>query len=113
MTHHRDRIRLRRNTKNTWTALNPILDPGEPGLEIDTGKLKIGNGVARWSELFYFVPDDPNAIAPPAPEPSAPEPVYVEPDPPANLLEHVESETPHPVYDDGPSLLLLYQNAKV
>lgn len=26
---------------------------------------------------------------------------------------HVNSGTPHPVYDNGPSLVLLYQNAKV
>lgn len=28
------------------------------------------------------------------------------------VAEHIESQTPHPVYDDGPSFLLLYQNAK-
>lgn len=32
---------------------------------------------------------------------------------PTNLTEHVNSETPHLVYDDGPSLILLYANAKV
>ena len=30
-----------------------------------------------------------------------------------DLHNHVISPTPHPVYDDGPSLSLLYQNAKV
>lgn len=29
------------------------------------------------------------------------------------LLEHINSETPHPVYDDGPDLAILYENAKV
>lgn len=29
------------------------------------------------------------------------------------LAEHILDETPHPVYDDGPSFALLYQNAKV
>lgn len=29
------------------------------------------------------------------------------------VTEHVLDETPHPAYDDGPSFLLLYQNAKV
>lgn len=29
------------------------------------------------------------------------------------LSSHVESQNPHPAYDDGPSFLLLYQNAKV
>lgn len=27
--------------------------------------------------------------------------------------DHINSLTPHPVYDDGPSLFLLYENAKV
>ncbi len=31
----------------------------------------------------------------------------------ALLDEHINSELPHPVYDDGPSFELLYQNAKV
>lgn len=31
----------------------------------------------------------------------------------ASLIDHVDSPTPHPVYDDGPSLALLYENAKV
>lgn len=35
------------------------------------------------------------------------------PDTGAALLEHINSETPHPVYDDGPSLALIYENAKV
>lgn len=29
------------------------------------------------------------------------------------LPNHIISEFPHPVYDDGPSLFLLYENAKV
>lgn len=29
------------------------------------------------------------------------------------LQEHVDSPTPHPAYDDAPSFVLLYQNAKV
>lgn len=36
-----------------------------------------------------------------------------EPMDPGDLSAHVNSETPHPVYDDGPSLALLYANAKV
>lgn len=34
-------------------TLNPVLQPGEPGFEIDTGKLKIGNGVDEWINLKY------------------------------------------------------------
>lgn len=32
----------------------------------------------------------------------------------ADLMEnHINSDLPHPVYDDGPSLALIYENAKV
>ena len=29
------------------------------------------------------------------------------------VITHINSTSPHPVYDDGPSLFLLYENAKV
>lgn len=86
-------IQLRRDTMLRWELKNPILAEGEPGVETNTGKLKMGDGVHTWLELPYFSPDDGDlTIA---------------------LEQHIESETPHPVYDDGPSLSLLYQNAKV
>ena len=31
-----------------------LLGPGEPGFEIDTGKLKVGNGVDKWNDLPYI-----------------------------------------------------------
>jgi hypothetical protein len=34
-----------------WTALNPILSAGEPGFEINTSTLKIGDGTATWNNL--------------------------------------------------------------
>ena len=36
-----------------WTAQNPILQRGEIGIEQDTDKFKIGNGVDRWNTLPY------------------------------------------------------------
>lgn len=38
-----------------------------------------------------------------------------DPGPAAELIldNHINSPLPHPVYDDGPSFFLLYQNAKV
>lgn len=30
-----------------------------------------------------------------------------------DLTEHIAAELPHPVYDDGASFILLYENAKV
>lgn len=42
-----------RNTAAGFTAANPILGYGVIGLETDTGKIKVGNGVAAWSALPY------------------------------------------------------------
>jgi hypothetical protein len=97
-------FKLRRGTAADWAIHNPILKLGEPGFETDTGKFKIGNDYTKWLDLPYFVDEDTiqelldgvsggNAQA---------------------LVDaHINSETPHPVYDEGPSLFLLYQNAKV
>jgi hypothetical protein len=88
-------LKLRRDKASRWSRLNPILAEGEPGFEVDTGRLKIGDGSTRWQALDYFLPgnlsDTPNT----------------------KLTAHVNAPEPHPVYDDGPSLELLYQNAKV
>ena len=46
-------ILLRRGTAVEWTAANPILAEGEMGLEKDTNKYKIGNGVTNWNGLEY------------------------------------------------------------
>jgi hypothetical protein len=45
------KIQLRRGTAAEWTAANPVLADGEPGLETDTGIMKIGNGVTAWNSL--------------------------------------------------------------
>lgn len=47
-------IQLRRDSASDWTTENPILLEGEPGFEIDTGKLKIGDGSTAWSSLSYL-----------------------------------------------------------
>ncbi len=51
-------IQLRRATAAYWTTSNPVLRRGEPGFEIDTLKLKIGNGSTAWNSLAYLTPDD-------------------------------------------------------
>lgn len=95
------RIQLRRDYSAKWALVNPVLGEGEPGFETDTQKFKIGTGDARWLDLEYFTPgvvatpDETTAIAV------------------ALVQAHINSVEPHPVYDDGPSLLLLYMNAKV
>jgi len=48
-----DILQLRRDTAANFTAANPILAQGEPALEIDTKKEKIGDGVTAWNDLAY------------------------------------------------------------
>ena len=50
-------IQLKRGKASSWAILNPVLSPGEPGFEIDTGKIKIGNGVDEWLDLKYIGED--------------------------------------------------------
>lgn len=47
------KIQLRNDTKNNWSTTNPVLSKGEMGVEIDTGKFKIGDGVKDWKTLGY------------------------------------------------------------
>lgn len=91
------RIQQRRDTAANWASVNPVLADGEMGFIHDTGRFKIGNGSARWNDLDDFAPVNEITGA-----------VSAE-----DLQAHIDSLTPHPVYDDGPSLLILYQNAKV
>ena len=48
------KIYLRNDVKSNWTQANPVLGKGEIGIEIDTNKIKIGDGVSTWSSLEYF-----------------------------------------------------------
>ena len=58
------RIQLRRDTTANWTTNNPILLPGEIGVETDTLKFKIGNG-SRWNATtsYAFKAGEANGIA--------------------------------------------------
>jgi len=42
------------NTRSQWATQNPVLMAGEPGLESQTGNLKIGDGRTAWNTLPYF-----------------------------------------------------------
>lgn len=48
-----DLIQIRRDYAAAWTVVNPILDDGEPGYELDTGKMKIGDGASHWNAMPY------------------------------------------------------------
>lgn len=47
-------IQLRRGTASAWTSANPTLAEGEAGVEVDTGKVKFGDGATAWVSLSYF-----------------------------------------------------------
>ena len=47
-------IQLRRGTTAEWVASNPILAEGEVGVETDTKKLKVGDGLTVWASLPYI-----------------------------------------------------------
>lgn len=95
MTTPNFRIRFRRDRARRWASTNPVLAEGEAGFEIDTGRFKLGDGVAPWSSLPYFSPSN-------APVNDKVVEEVVE--------RHVNDPTPHPAYDDIPSLRLLFEN---
>ena len=45
------KIQVRRDTAANWAATNPVLAAGEPGMEVDTGVVKYGNGTDTWNDL--------------------------------------------------------------
>ena len=47
------KIQLRRGTAAQWASANPVLSDGEVGLETDTDKMKIGNGITAWNSRPY------------------------------------------------------------
>ena len=47
------KFQLRRDTAANWLATNPVLKAGEPGVETDTGQMKVGDGIRSWSQLPY------------------------------------------------------------
>lgn len=47
-------FQLKRGNAEAWTRNNPVLKSAEPGYELDTGKLKLGDGVTAWNDLPYF-----------------------------------------------------------
>ncbi len=48
------KIQIRNGTAAEWTTANPVLLLGEMGIENDTTKMKVGNGVTAWNSLSYI-----------------------------------------------------------
>ena len=55
-------IKLRGDTAANWTSNNPTLALREPGVETDTSKIKIGDGVTAWASLPYAVGGDTDTV---------------------------------------------------
>ena len=53
---------FKRGKAASWTKQNILLGPGEPGFELDTGKLKVGNGVDKWNDLPYQDQNNENVV---------------------------------------------------
>ena len=47
-------VQQRRGYAAQWTSVNPVLRQGELGYELDTGKIKFGDGITAWNSLPYF-----------------------------------------------------------
>jgi len=48
-----DRIQFRRDSADNWNTFNPVLANGEIGIELDTQRFKLGDGVTAWSSLVF------------------------------------------------------------
>lgn len=46
-------VQFRRGTAAAWTSANTVLAAGEPAMETDTGRVKIGDGATAWTSLHY------------------------------------------------------------
>lgn len=48
------KIQVRRDTAANWLSSNPVLSQGEQGMEVDTGRVKYGDGMTDWKTLAYY-----------------------------------------------------------
>jgi hypothetical protein len=53
-------MQQKRGLASRWTSANPILLAGEIGVETDTNKVKIGDGITHWNNLDYMGVDVEN-----------------------------------------------------
>lgn len=61
------RLQLRHDTAANWTIANTLLLSGEMGIETDTNKIKIGDGITRWNSLPYFASGGSGSTGPTGP----------------------------------------------
>lgn len=47
------KLKIRRDNSTVWKHINPVLEQGEPAVELDTGRMKIGDGERHYIELPY------------------------------------------------------------
>lgn len=57
------RIQLRNDLAANWTTKHPVLNKGEIGIEIDTRKMKVGDGKTDWNALSYMGADANDILA--------------------------------------------------
>ncbi len=57
-------LQLRRGTSTQWLAATGPLLSGEMGYEIDTNRIKIGNGTGPWTSLSYINPGSTGPTGP-------------------------------------------------
>jgi hypothetical protein len=70
------RLLQRKGLSSQWAVTNPVLESGETGIELDTKKIKIGDGLTAWNTLPYvgaLVPGEKGPLGNPGPRgPSGP-----------------------------------------
>lgn len=47
-------IQLRRDTATNWDATDPILQAGELGVDLTSGRMKLGDGFTQWQALGWY-----------------------------------------------------------
>lgn len=57
------RIQLKHGLAASWTEKNPVLLAGEMGIETDTLKMKVGDGISNWKTLGYLGADANDILA--------------------------------------------------
>jgi hypothetical protein len=85
-------------TTEEWANTYLRLGRGEAGRNLDTGEVRYGDGIHLWADL------------PSAPTSNGGSDTPVSDD---ALAAHIADETPHPAYDDIPSVVVLFENGLV